>query len=418
MQNARTTYLTILLIVGLSDGDRFSVTPAKSIKHKINLNLTTTLTSTTRNPKIMYGFPTRDGEFGWQASLELLHPSFGFIGHWCGGVLINQVWVLSAAHCVHNDLFNLPLPALWTVILGEHNRKIESGFEQRIPVDKIIMHEKYRNFKNDLVLLKLSRPANISPNSKVKRISLPPAVYTEINSNDYLKPFATSNNNHDQHFYDRQENYLRKLIVNENVSNIAEMIAKVNQNELNKRQTDNKTNILKPLTNANKVVPTISPKTETKPKRNRRRNDKFLHRRPTNNDDYLIKRDNVASNSIDYIDCVATGWGKSTRNGELTDKLLKIDVPIQNIKRCEEVYSGYVSLHTSQHLCAGNLNGKGGTCVGDSGGGMQCKLKKSGPWILVGITSFGSGCAKEGYPDVFTNVAYYKSWIDNVIENN
>lgn len=49
---------------------------------------------------------------------------------------------------------------------------------------------------------------------------------------------------------------------------------------------------------------------------------------------------------------------------------------------------------------------------------MQCKLKKSGPWILVGITSFGSGCAKEGYPDVFTNVAYYKTWIDNVIENN
>lgn len=129
---------------------QFVVTPAKSIKHKINLNLTTTLTSTTRNPKIMYGFPTRDGEFGWQASLELLHPSFGFIGHWCGGVLINKVWVLSAAHCVHNDLFNLPLPALWTVILGEHNRKIESGFEQRIPVDKIIMHEKYRNFKNDL----------------------------------------------------------------------------------------------------------------------------------------------------------------------------------------------------------------------------------------------------------------------------
>lgn len=117
------------------------------------------------------------------------------------------------------------------------------------------------------------------------------------------------------------------------------MIAKVNQNELNKRQTDNKTNILK-LSNANKVMSTISPKLQTKPKRNRRRNDKFLHRRPTNvNDDYLIQRDNVASNSIDYIDCVATGWGKSTRNGELTDKLLKIDVPIQNIKRFVKCFS-------------------------------------------------------------------------------
>lgn len=49
-----------------------------------------------------------------------------------------------------SDLFNLPLPALWSVVLGENNRKVESGYEQRIPIDKIIMHEKYRHFKNDL----------------------------------------------------------------------------------------------------------------------------------------------------------------------------------------------------------------------------------------------------------------------------
>jgi len=49
-----------------------------------------------------------------------------------------------------SDLFNLPLPALWTVVLGENNRKVESGYEQRVPVDKIIMHDKYRHFKNDL----------------------------------------------------------------------------------------------------------------------------------------------------------------------------------------------------------------------------------------------------------------------------
>lgn len=57
----------------------------------------------------------------------------------------------SHSHVVRfSDLFNLPLPALWSVVLGENNRKVESGYEQRIPVDKIIMHEKYRHFKNDL----------------------------------------------------------------------------------------------------------------------------------------------------------------------------------------------------------------------------------------------------------------------------
>lgn len=49
-----------------------------------------------------------------------------------------------------SELFNLPLPALWTVVLGEHNRKIESGDEQRISVDKIVMHQKYHNFQHDL----------------------------------------------------------------------------------------------------------------------------------------------------------------------------------------------------------------------------------------------------------------------------
>jgi hypothetical protein len=167
----------------------------------------------------MYGLPTKQGQYPWQVSLELLHPSFGFIGHWCGGVLIDKGkpflfnflftttffltnfifhsmlesiildWIISAAHCVHkytfffilfysyfyvsiqpllknilkvkrffflssnqftSDLFNLPLPALWTIVLGEYDRGQESGEEQRISVDKIVLHEKYHNFRNDL----------------------------------------------------------------------------------------------------------------------------------------------------------------------------------------------------------------------------------------------------------------------------
>lgn len=72
-----------------------------------------------------------------------------------------------------SDLFNLPLPALWTVVLGEHDRTQETGHEQRIPVEKIVMHEKYHHFKHDIVLMKLSRPAKISISSQVAKICLP-----------------------------------------------------------------------------------------------------------------------------------------------------------------------------------------------------------------------------------------------------
>lgn len=54
-----------------------------------------------RKPKIISGELTKEGNFPWQVSLELLHPSLGFLGHWCGGVLIDKNWIISAAHCVH-----------------------------------------------------------------------------------------------------------------------------------------------------------------------------------------------------------------------------------------------------------------------------------------------------------------------------
>lgn len=54
-----------------------------------------------RSPKIIDGSITLDGEFPWQVSLEVLHPTFGFLGHWCGGVLIDEYWVVSAAHCIN-----------------------------------------------------------------------------------------------------------------------------------------------------------------------------------------------------------------------------------------------------------------------------------------------------------------------------
>lgn len=316
------------------------------------------------------------------------------------------------------------------------------------------------------VLMKLSRAANLSPNSRVRTIFLPSSSHIQINPTN--TPLTTSN--HDNDLFDRNENHLRRL------DSLADLIAQANQNEIKKRAASSRLQVRSSNTakNATQVI---------KSRRHKRRNDKFLHRRPTTSDDqYWMNRDTFApsTSTIDYVDCTAVGWGKYRSSGDLSDALLKIEVPIHNIKRyvweidddvhakwppavkshehssksnlsfahdsfnflffrCEEVYSDFVSLHQSQHLCAGNMDGRGGTCVGkkllsffffvflnlwraifpgDSGGGLQCKLNRNGPWVLVGITSFGSGCAKAGYPDVFTNVAYYRQWIDHAIRTN
>lgn len=56
---------------------------------------------------------------------------------------------------------------------------------------------------------------------------------------------------------------------------------------------------------------------------------------------------------------------------------------------------------------------------GDSGGPLQCRLFKNGPWMLAGITSFGSGCAdQEYYPDVYIRISYYIKWILQTMAQN
>eukprot|EP00966_Prymnesium_polylepis_P288843 6671809-Prymnesium_polylepis.1 len=66
-------------------------------------------------------------------------------------------------------------------------------------------------------------------------------------------------------------------------------------------------------------------------------------------------------------------------------------------------------------LCAGFL-GVGGkdVCSGDSGGPLFITDDSQQP-ILIGVVSFGRGCASASYPGVFIAVKHYHSWITSVV---
>lgn len=49
-----------------------------------------------------------------------------------------------------SDLFNLPLAPLWTAVLGDWDRDMEEMTEERIPVEKVILHERFHNFQHDI----------------------------------------------------------------------------------------------------------------------------------------------------------------------------------------------------------------------------------------------------------------------------
>ena len=59
-------------------------------------------------------------------------------------------------------------------------------------------------------------------------------------------------------------------------------------------------------------------------------------------------------------------------------------------------------------ICAGI--GEKDSCQGDSGGPLVDVNR-----YLVGIVSWGEGCARDGYPGVYTEVAHFVEWIKETL---
>ncbi|KAJ6224689.1 hypothetical protein RDWZM_003234 [Blomia tropicalis] len=246
--------------------------------------------------RIVGGNRSYEGEFPWQVSIRLTHPQAGKVGHWCGGVLVDKQWVITAAHCIINPLFMLPQAKHWEVRVGEYHQKMEDGYEQTYPVSDVFHYPLYKGYDNDIALMKLSE---------------------SVQTNEFVQPIC---------------------------------------------------------------LPT--------------------------------------SSRFDYFDreCVASGWGKLDHNRKGSDVLQKVRINVFDNSLCQQAYYNKFKISIRNwHLCAGTDDEKGGkgTCHGDSGGPLQCKIGST--WYLAGVTSFGSGCAKPGFPDVYTKITHYLEWIQQLM---
>lgn len=79
-------------------------------------------------------------------------------------------------------------------------------------------------------------------------------------------------------------------------------------------------------------------------------------------------------------------------------------------------YKGYNL--TDANICAGVLAGGRDACNGDSGGPLIIRGRNAATDELVGLTSFGEGCAQKNVPGGYTNVLKYISWIKDTIAAN
>ncbi|XP_008564368.1 PREDICTED: chymotrypsin-like elastase family member 1 [Galeopterus variegatus] len=118
------------------------------------------------NARVVGGTEAQRNSWPSQISLQYLYR--GFWHHTCGGTLIRQDWVMTAAHCVDSEM-------TYRVVVGDHNLTQNDGTEQYVGVQDIVIHPSW-NSNNvaagyDIALLHLAQ--NITLNDYVQLGVLP-----------------------------------------------------------------------------------------------------------------------------------------------------------------------------------------------------------------------------------------------------
>ncbi|CAF3683317.1 unnamed protein product [Rotaria socialis] len=135
----------------------------------------------------------------------------------------------------------------------------------------------------------------------------------------------------------------------------------------------------------------------------------------------------------DDMTVIAIGWGvlsttEKTSSDTLQQVTLKtisngisachISVYNENVQICAGVQGGgkgmkkeKILIFILDNICCFQLD----TCRGDSGGPLM--MFSNQRWYIVGITSYGNGCASPYYPGIYTRASVYRKDIGCFLKN-
>jgi hypothetical protein len=107
------------------------------------------------------------------------------------------------------------------------------------------------------------------------------------------------------------------------------------------------------------------------------------------------------------------GWGLTTEGDQnsVSSKLRQVDISYQSESVCKNSYGTFgISNYWDSSFCAGEIEGGKDACQGDSGGPVV--VKANNQWALVGLVSWGIGCARSGEFGGYTRVSAFKNWLE------
>merc|ERR1712168_647824 len=244
-----------------------------------------------RTKRIVGGKETEVNEYPWQILM--------YKNGWqhCGGSIISDRWIMTAAHCVVDKR-----PSIYKIVLGEHDMKDGKETDSMsVGVEKIISHNKYnsRKINYDFALMKLKKDIDFKKHPHMRPICLPNA-----NAGDFAGEKA-----------------------------------------------------------------------------------------------------------------IVSGWGATSEGGDVSNVLLEAEVNVMSNKECVSNTNYGSNDITDVMMCAGIMKGGTDSCQGDSGGPLISSSGKDGVtpgqnYELIGVVSWGYGCAAPRAPGVYARVTEIIGWID------
>uniref|UniRef100_UPI00358F76F6 serine protease 27-like n=1 Tax=Myxine glutinosa TaxID=7769 RepID=UPI00358F76F6 len=326
--------------------------------------------------RVVGGSEARPGRWPWLLSLHWAGS------HRCGGSLLTENWILTAAHCFkrHNDV------RLWSVMAGTLSRR--SG-NPRFKVSRILCHPLYRPSSKDfdLALVQLAQPLNMTDLLKLCQVGWG----VSVNSN--LQVFPQILNGIQVWVLGGPLKDFHILVLTpfkccfgcmlQVIALLERKSLPQSQDGLNVRTLTFKLFSLCLNLDSDAMAPVCLP--------------------PPG---WVLQPG---------MKCWISGWGtESEASLVLPWRAREAMVQVVHYSHCrrEKIYRRHL---TDRMFCAGQPRGGVDSCQGDSGGPLVCQ-EADGVWRVIGVTSWGHGCGRPEYPGVYSRIDKMLNWLHHAMD--